>query len=95
MLTKALIAAAIALPIATGAFALDQGTGVGTDKQRIESVLKAHGYTVREIEIEQEDGKTEIEAYAEKDGKLFEIEIDAATGKVVDIEEDDDKDDTD
>ena len=49
---------------------------------------------VRETELENEDGKMvyEIEIIAAADGKEMEVEIDAETGAVLEVEAEDDDD---
>ena len=49
------------------------------------STLEAEGYRV--LEIEMEDGEIEVEAV--RDGQMFEIEIAADTGLILEIELDD------
>lgn len=71
--------------LASAAIAVERGDTVGTDGAAIRSALEADGYEVRKIETE--DG--ELEAYALKDGKRYEIHVDPASGKVSRVEEDD------
>lgn len=64
------------------------GAVLGTTEADVRAALEAKGFTVAEIEME--DG--EIEADVKLDGKSYEIEVDAKTGKITEteLEEDDD-----
>ena len=88
-LTRAILPATLAIAIAVPAglaAAAAEGTYAGKTIVEIAQYLEAEGYQVREIEIEED----EIEARAVKDGKIYEIEVDDTTGKIKEIEEDDD-----
>ncbi|MEP0518768.1 MAG: PepSY domain-containing protein [Hyphomicrobiales bacterium] len=65
------------------------GDVLGTDEASIRSALEAQGYVVDEFEIE--DGEIEVEV-AMNDIEM-EIEINAETGAIVEIETDDNEDD--
>ncbi|WP_420339056.1 PepSY domain-containing protein [Roseibium sp.] len=67
-----------------------------SEAQAIEIALKEVPGTVQETEFEREDGKEifEIEIVT-ADGVEMEVEIDAASGTVLEIEQDDDHDDDD
>ena len=73
------------------------GDSVGTTDTAVTSALEAAGYQVLEMEVEAD----EIEALVSLDGALFEIEVDPATGEILEIEakdedgEDEDEDDDD
>ena len=64
------------------------GAVLGTTEADVRSALEAKGFTVAEVEIEDD----EIEAEVKLDGKSYEIEVDAKTGKITEteLEEDDD-----
>jgi hypothetical protein len=65
---------AFALAPASYAFAAEEGTMATPEMtMKIETMLKEQGYEVRKVQME--DGK--FEAYALKDGKKFEIYLDA------------------
>lgn len=57
------------------------GATVGHDQAEVRHALTVEGYDVRKIETEN----GEIEAYALKDGRKFEVHVDAATGAVTKI----------
>ena len=61
------------------------GDTLGTGDDAIRAQLEQQGYAVEEIE--REDG--EIEVDVRKDGREFEIVVNAETGAVEEIEEDD------
>ena len=87
--TTALIAL---LPIA--AFAnLAAGNTIGTTADEVTAALEAQGYEI--IEVEVEDGEIEVE-YMDN-GQLFEVEVDATTGMIaeLELEDEDDGDDDD
>ncbi len=64
------------------------GAVLGTTEAEVRSVLEGKGFTVAKVEVEDD----EIEAEVEHDGKTYEIEVDARTGKITgtELEEDDD-----
>ena len=79
-----------ALLIPGGALAqFNVGDELGTTETAIQAALEAQGYTVIEIEFEDD----EIEVAAMLDGQLFEFEISPETGLVLEIEEEDEDDD--
>lgn len=80
------LAAALALPLGfvSAASELD-GATLGKTVGEITASLTAQGYEVRKIE--PEDGR--LEAYALKDGKRYEVYVDAATGVVTKVEAED------
>ena len=55
------------------------------DEDRIRTALQAQGYEV--LKYERERG--EIEVYAMRDGRQWELKLDPVTGKVIDVEEED------
>ena len=67
------------------ASAVDTNDVLGTEEAAIVAALQQDGYEV--LEVEAEDGYLEAEVL--RDGKEFEIYVDAETGKVVKIEEED------
>lgn len=82
--------------------ALQTGEVLGTEATAIRAALEAQGYIVEEIEFEAD----EIEAEILIDGVEFEVEIDPATGMILEVmaddeddgddnEEDEDEDETD
>ena len=64
------------------------GDKLGTTEAEIRAALEGQGYTVEEFEME-DDG---IEVELAMDGKMFEAEIDAKTGEVLEIEDGDEED---
>ncbi len=64
------------------------GTYAGKSEAEITSLLKTQGYVVQEIEVEDDY----LEAYAMKEGVLYEIEVDPHTGNVIEVEIEDDDD---
>ena len=83
-----LVAATAGAAAISGVALADLNTGdvVGKSDAEITAELVNQGYEVKEIE--REDG--EIEAEVMKDGVAYEIEIDAETGQVAEIEEEND-----
>ena len=67
---------------------INVGDTMGVTDAEILSTLEAEGYRV--LEIEMEDGEIEVEAI--RDGQMFEIEIAADTGLILEIELDDEDD---
>ncbi|MEM7730891.1 MAG: PepSY domain-containing protein [Pseudomonadota bacterium] len=65
-----------------------------TETAAIEIALAQVPGEVQETELEREDGKMvyEVEIIAAADGKEMEVEIDAETGEVLEIEIEDDDD---
>ncbi|HKK34951.1 MAG TPA: PepSY domain-containing protein [Paracoccaceae bacterium] len=78
------IAAALAAPAAEAADAAP-GVTLGVTAGEIADALAAEGWEM--TRYERESGR--IEVHAEKDGRLGEIEADAATGGIRRIEEED------
>lgn len=66
-----------------------------TPEQAKEAALAAKPGTVGEVELEEEDGRSQysVEITA-KDGKKYDVEVDADTGKVLKIEVEDDDEET-
>ena len=64
---------------------INAGDTTGVTDAEILSTLEAEGYRV--LESEMEDGEIEVEAV--RDGQMFEIEIAADTGLILEIELDD------
>ncbi len=79
------LGAALALPAHLAFAAVAQGDFAGKSKTEISSHLQQQGYSVREIETED----SLFEAYAELDGRTYEIYVDAETGKVLKVKLDD------
>lgn len=84
-LAAAAIVAAIALPASLALAAVAAGDYAGKTEAEIAESLKQQGYEVRKVE--SEDGY--LEAYALQEGARYEIYIDPASGKVVQIKQDD------
>ncbi len=79
-------AAAFTLPLGLAVASADlDGASVGKTAAEITASLTAQGYEVRKVE--PEDGM--LEAYALKDGKLYEVYVNTTTGTVTKIEEED------
>jgi len=81
----AMVGAALALPANFATAAVAQGDFAGTSKMEIATQLERQGYRVREIETEYDL----FEAFADLDGKTYEIYVDAKSGKVLKIKLDD------
>jgi hypothetical protein len=83
-----LAAFAVCASVMTGissAYAAEEGSAATAEMTtKIETMLKEQGYDVRKVQME--DGK--YEAYALKDGKKFEIYLDADL-KITDTKESD------
>ncbi|MEL7091109.1 MAG: PepSY domain-containing protein [Pseudomonadota bacterium] len=78
-----------ALIVPTAAFAgLELGQPLGTQEADIRAALTEMGYEVQEIEFEDD----EIEAEVTLDGVAYEIELAVDTGKIIEIELEDDDD---
>ncbi len=69
---------------------INVGHVLGSSEADIRSALEAKGYTISEVEAEQD----EIEIYASLDGEAYEIEVSPETGAVTKVELDDDEDDS-
>lgn len=61
------------------------GSYVGKTEAEARSALEAKGFVVTEVEVE----KDELEFEVKKDGQAYEIEVDPATGKILETEADD------
>lgn len=87
MIRTTLLAASFAAVLATAAFASDLtlGTVLGTTPEAVSAALTEAGYTVQKHE--REHGRIEVKATRE--GKHYEIKVDAKTGAVTAIELDD------
>ena len=83
--TAVLTTMALALSSAVALATVATGDTVGTTEQQIRAQLESKGYTIKAIEIEND----EIEAEVALNGKDYEIEIDPKTGQVTEVEEDD------
>ncbi|MGI9364472.1 MAG: PepSY domain-containing protein [Rhizobiaceae bacterium] len=90
-LIAALVASSTALANSVAAPGFSVGDTLGTDESVITQTLEAAGY--RDIEFETEDGVLEVEAI--HDGQEIEFEVSADDGKILEIEIDDDADDSD
>lgn len=85
------LAAGIALPAYAMASEADHelsGQFLGHTEAEIVQTLEGQGYAVDETEME--DGELEVEIA--RDGKSFEVEVDLETGKVTEVENEDDDD---
>ncbi len=87
LLASLAVAAAIALSAVPTFAAVVNGDYVGKTAAEITESLEKRGYKVNEIE--EEDGN--LEAKVVLDGKPFEIYADPRTGKIIEIEEDDEE----
>ena len=88
LLASMAVAAALALPAGPAfAAALSSGDYVGKTAAEITESLEQQGYKVREIE--REEGN--LEAKVVLDGKPYEIYADPRSGKIIEIEEDDEE----
>ncbi|SDG42979.1 MULTISPECIES: PepSY domain-containing protein [Thalassobaculum] len=87
MIRTTLLAASFAAVLATAAFASDLtlGTVLGTTPEAVSAALTEAGYTVQKHE--REHGRIEVKATRE--GKRYEIKVDATSGAVTAIELDD------
>ncbi|NOD64633.1 MULTISPECIES: PepSY domain-containing protein [unclassified Ruegeria] len=63
---------------------------LGSSEGAIRAALEAKGYSITKFEVEED----EIEVYASLDGKTYEIEVSPETGAVLEIELEDDEDDS-
>jgi len=86
LVAGAAVAAGLALSLgfASASSELD-GAALGKSADEIKASLVAQGYEVRKVK--PEDGM--LEAYAMKDGKRYEIYVDAATGAVAKVKAED------
>ena len=87
MIRTALLAAVFSVVMTTAGLASDLtlGTVLGTTPEAITEALSSAGYTVRKQE--REHGRIEVKVT--RDGKRYEIEVDAKSGEVTAIEIDD------
>lgn len=85
LLAGTAIAALAVASLGLAAAAEMVGMQAGKTADEIRASLTAQGYEVRKVK--PEDGK--LEAYALKDGKLYEIYVDPATGAVTAVKEQD------
>ena len=86
LLKTTLTAAAVVVP--TWALAtMNVGGIAGKSEAEIRASLETAGYQVKKFEIEGD----EFEAYAERDGRLYEFEISASSGEIIGIELEDDE----
>lgn len=83
ILASAFATAMILAPIAASA-AVSRGDVLGTTEKDITAALEQQGYTVKEIEFE--DGVIEAEIIAK--GTEMEIEVDAKSGQVLEVDDD-------
>ena len=89
--TRALIAGTalatvFAMPIGIAVAASDLiGSSAGLNPEAVTASLSAQGYEVSKVK--PDDGG--LEAYAIKDGKIYEIQVDATSGTITKIEEQD------
>ncbi|GAA0773096.1 PepSY domain-containing protein [Roseibium denhamense] len=80
------------IAVAGGAMAAASlGETVGTTDEEIRAALTAHGYTVEEIE--REGGELEVEVTL--NGQAMEFGIDPTSGQILEMELEDDTDDSD
>lgn len=84
---KTALLAALLVP-ATAFAGVDVGQTLGTTESGVRAALTDLGYTVEEIEIE--DG--EIEAQVTLGGAEYEIEVAMDSGRIIEIELEDDED---
>lgn len=69
------------------------GVPAATLVRAINAASQAKEGDITKVEVETEDGKTMIEVEVlSKDGKTYEVSIEAASGKVLSIEQDDEDD---
>ena len=74
-------AAALMMVFANAAVALSSGDYVGKTKAELTESLKKQGYKIIEVERESDV----LEAEISRDGKVYEVSADIATGKVVEF----------
>ena len=85
----ATLVAAIAAGLAASATNGSESGAALTDAMRetISTAVRAAGY--EPVKFESEDGGREIEVYATKGGQLWELEVDPATGAILEAERED------
>lgn len=81
----AALGAVLMLPANATIAAVAQGDFVGKSSAEISDQLRSQGYAVRKVETEDDL----FEAFAELDGKAYEIYVDAETGKILKVKLDD------
>ena len=87
LLVSLATASSIALFAGSALAAVKVGDYVGKTEKEMTASLKKHGFTIEEVE--KEGGYLEAEVTA-KDGKMFEVQADPTSGKVVEIMEGED-----
>ena len=86
VIAGAIFAVALASPLSFAIASSElEGAQVGKTAEEIANSLIAQGYEVRKVK--PEDGM--LEAYALKDGRLYEIYVDTTTGTVAKVKEED------
>lgn len=85
LLGAAALGTLIALPAGLVYADVSQGTYTGKSADEIRKQLEGQGYQVQKVETDDDY----LEAYAMLKGQLFEIKVDPATGKVIEIERED------
>ena len=85
MVRVAALGALLAFPANIAMAAVAQGDFAGKGETEITAQLQQQGYTVRKVK--SDNGV--FEAYAELDGKIYEIYVDPETGKVLKVKLDD------
>jgi len=85
LIRTAALGVMLALPADLAMAAVAQGDFAGKNVSEITAQLQQQGYTV--LEVETEDSL--FEAFAELDGKTFEIYVDSDSGKVLKVKLDD------
>lgn len=86
---KLALVAGLLLPV-TAMAQVNLGDNLGSSEAAIRTALEAQGYAV--LEIEREGGEIEVEAIL--NGQEYEIEISAETGLILEIELEDDSEDS-
>ena len=96
---KLILLLALVIPLGYGAYfqgglvnAAPKNTPI-SEKQAKEIALgKVKGEVVR-VKLEEDDGRQYYEVIIKKSGSMYEVEIDAKTGKVVEVEHEGSRDD--
>tara|TARA_R110002096_G_scaffold222527_3_gene411403 strand:+ start:155 stop:505 length:351 start_codon:yes stop_codon:yes gene_type:complete len=81
----AIAGAVMLLPLAAFAAPV-AGDSLGTSAAEIRAALTQQGYAIGDVETE--NGQIQVEITA--NGKSYEVKVDQKTGKVVDVEQEDD-----
>lgn len=81
----AILAGALALPALANPVADLAGAELGTEPAAIVAALEARGWTVRGVDIDDD----EIEVKFVADGRRYEVEVSRRTGRVTEVEIDD------